>query len=114
MNYLNQNYCGDTEKVILLYLSREIIPKLNLINCFMMIEIITITCPDCQNKFTGRIILSYNTFNGVPNFDNEDFSSTRKCPQCGKLVDITNGKNWIYTSEEKHSKIKEWLKKLLS
>ena len=74
----------------------------------MMIKSITITCLDCKKKFTSTKVLSFNTFNGPPDFNDESFSSTRECPNCGKLVDITNGNNWIYTPLTTRQKIKRF------
>ncbi|MFA7209563.1 MAG: hypothetical protein WC120_04735 [Parcubacteria group bacterium] len=82
----------------------------------MMIKSITITCPDCKKEFTGTKILSFNTFNGPPDFSDESFASTRKCPGCGKAVDATDKNNWIYTPEPvlpMGQKIKRFLGKFL-
>lgn len=82
----------------------------------MMIKSIVITCPNCKNKFTSTKVLSFNTFNGPPDFSDESFSATRKCPDCGKVVDITNGNNWIYTPDpilSMSQKIKHFFDKFL-
>jgi len=74
----------------------------------MVIKSITITCPNCKKKFTSTKVLSFNTFNGPPDLSSESFLPTRKRPDCGKLVDISNGNNWIYTPLTTRQKIKRF------
>ncbi len=78
-----------------------------------MIKSITITCPTCKNKFESTNILSFNTFNDSPDFSSEPFQSTRKCPNCKKIVNVEDRKNWIYTADSFSGKFKKWLAKLI-
>lgn len=77
----------------------------------MMIKSITITCPSCKKKFTSTKVLSFNTFNGPPDFTSECFAPTRKCPGCERVIDIADHTNWVY-SEEIFS-LKNWFRKFL-
>jgi len=79
----------------------------------MMIKSITITCPDCNEKFTSTKVLSFNTFNGPPDFKSESFQPSRKCPSCEGMIDVTNGNNWIYTPLTTRQKIKHFFDKFL-
>lgn len=79
----------------------------------MLIKSIVITCPDCKSQFTSTKVVSFNTFNGPPDFSDESSSSTRKCPDCGKAVDISDHNNWIYTPLSTNQKIKRFFRKFL-
>lgn len=75
----------------------------------MMIKSIIITCPDCKKKFVSTKMLSFNTFNGAPDFNDEDLALVKKCPGCGNMVDIADSNNWIYTPESP----RKWFYKFL-
>jgi len=62
----------------------------------MYIQIIEITCPYCQNKFSDRILLSISRSHYEAAKKSGVLEPTRECAKCHKLVDIANGKNYIH------------------
>lgn len=81
----------------------------------MMISGILITCPKCQHKFDGAILLSMGTCR--PKKDSELLSKFRKCENCSYDVDIYEGNNgkraFIFPPKTFSEKMRAWFNKFL-
>ena len=59
-----------------------------------MLREIIIICPGCQNEFEEFNIVSINS-SFKRQLEKEELSGFKKCPKCGKMVDIRE-KNWTW------------------
>jgi endogenous inhibitor of DNA gyrase (YacG/DUF329 family) len=81
----------------------------------MLIQLIEITCPDCKNQFSDHILSSLSSTHYEIAKKSGTLEPTRKCPKCHKLVDISDGKNYIYEEPvfTLKQRIKRWFEKFL-
>ena len=80
----------------------------------MLIQLIEITCPKCQNNFSDRILLSLSSTHYDIAKKSGVLEPTRECPKCNRQVELI-GENYKLTEPifSRWQKIKNWFYKFL-